>query len=311
MGFNQHMERATIEKRRRSRAKSKDSDQIKVSFESRPGVVEVIHARLNDLGEWGCGIRLDKLLKIDALVTVAGPFFGDSEEAEARVRARVSWLRVVGPGEFLAGLSFEDRLRPPRPEPNPRATTLNGAEHDYYELLQVSPSADSETIQRVYRMLAQRFHPDNQETGDDGMFRLISEAHAVLSDPGRRAAYDVAHQAMRSQRWKIFDRPEAAIGVEAEKHKRQGILSLLYIQRIQVFSQPWLTLRDFEELLGCPREHLEFSLWYLKEQGWVERSDNGRHTITVAGVNEAERSNYTWMEPKKLLTSGIADPANA
>ena len=33
---------------------------------------------------------------------------------------------------------------------------------DYYEVLQISPNADPDTVHRVYRLLAQRFHPDNQ-----------------------------------------------------------------------------------------------------------------------------------------------------
>ena len=36
---------------------------------------------------------------------------------------------------------------------------------DYYEDLQISPNADLETIERVYRLLAKRYHPDNQATG--------------------------------------------------------------------------------------------------------------------------------------------------
>ena len=39
-------------------------------------------------------------------------------------------------------------------------------EMDYYEILQVSDSAEPETINRVYRIFAQRYHPDNQETGN-------------------------------------------------------------------------------------------------------------------------------------------------
>ena len=41
---------------------------------------------------------------------------------------------------------------------------------DYYDLLQVSSTAEPETIHRVYRLLAQRYHPDNQETGNEGAF---------------------------------------------------------------------------------------------------------------------------------------------
>src|ERR1043165_7815928 len=65
---------------------------------------------------------------------------------------------------------------------------------DYYEVLQVSTSSEPETINRVYRMLAQRYHPDNQQTGDERRFREILEAYTVLSDPERRARYDVVHQ---------------------------------------------------------------------------------------------------------------------
>src|SRR5258705_11566296 len=53
---------------------------------------------------------------------------------------------------------------------------------DYYEVLQVSTSAEPETINRVFRLLAQRFHPDNQTTGNEDRFRVILEAYNVLSD---------------------------------------------------------------------------------------------------------------------------------
>lgn len=48
---------------------------------------------------------------------------------------------------------------------------------DHYETLQISPNADAETVQRVHRLLALRYHPDNRETGNDDRFREIQEAH--------------------------------------------------------------------------------------------------------------------------------------
>ena len=71
---------------------------------------------------------------------------------------------------------------------------------DYYEVLQVSASAEIETIHRVYRLLAQRFHPDNRDTGSPERFRLISEAYNVLSNPEERARYDVLHQQQKHDR---------------------------------------------------------------------------------------------------------------
>jgi DnaJ-class molecular chaperone len=74
---------------------------------------------------------------------------------------------------------------------------------DHYEALQISANAELDTIHRVYRLLAQRFHPDNSETGDASRFRSISEAYRVLSEPESRAQYDVLHAARQQRRWRL------------------------------------------------------------------------------------------------------------
>src|SRR2546421_12831985 len=74
---------------------------------------------------------------------------------------------------------------------------------DYYEILQVSQSADPETIHRVYRFLAQRFHPDNAETGNEARFREIHQAYTVISDAEQRARYDISYQQHRKERWRL------------------------------------------------------------------------------------------------------------
>lgn len=159
---------------------------------------------------------------------------------------------------------------------------------DHYEALQISTTAEPETVHRVYRILAQRYHPDNPDTGSVEIFRAITDAYGVLSDPERRAAYDVCHLEARRLTWKIFDQSNSATGVESERRKRQGILALLYRKRLAQPEMPGMTLKEFEDLLGVPKEHLEFSLWYLKENQCLQRSDNGRHTITLKGVDLAE-----------------------
>lgn len=184
----------------------------------------------------------------------------------------------------------------------------NGSFVDYYEVLQVSPNADLDTVQRVYRLLAQRYHPDNKDTGDEEAFKQVLEAYKILSDPERRAAYDLEHRTERRLWWKIFDQPESARGMEAEKRKRRGILLLLYTKKMHQPEQPGLQIRELEDLLGCPREHLEFGLWFLRETKCIERSDNGKWVITVKGAEAAEEAGESRVPETHMLP---APPDNA
>jgi curved DNA-binding protein CbpA len=159
---------------------------------------------------------------------------------------------------------------------------------DFYEVLQISPNADSDTIHRIYRILAQRFHPDNQATGNPENFKSLTEAYHALADPEKRAAYDVHHRDARRLTWRIFDQSTAPMGVDGERRKRDGVLTLLYRKRVSQPEQPFLMLKELEELLGVPKEHLEFTVWYLRESQLIQRSDNGRFTITLKGVDAAE-----------------------
>jgi curved DNA-binding protein len=181
----------------------------------------------------------------------------------------------------------------------------SGAFVDHYETLQISPNADQDTVHRVYRLLAQRYHPDNQETGSAEGFRQVTEAYHALSDPEQRAAYDVKHRETRRLNWRIFDQSTAPGGFESERRKRQGIITLLYRKRLMSPEQPTIGLREFEDVLGVPKEHLEFSLWYLKEAQCVQRADNGRYSITIKGVDLAEELNERRPEPVQLIPGAV------
>ncbi|GHS88769.1 molecular chaperone DnaJ [Actinomycetota bacterium] len=62
---------------------------------------------------------------------------------------------------------------------------------DSYEVLGVSRDADQSEIQRAYRKLARKLHPDvNKDPGAEDKFKELSEAYDVLSDPDQRKRYD-------------------------------------------------------------------------------------------------------------------------
>jgi curved DNA-binding protein len=173
---------------------------------------------------------------------------------------------------------------------------------DYYEFLQISPSAEAETVHRVYRFLAARLHPDNQDTGDAGRFFLLKQAYEVLSDPERRAKYDATRQ--KSQPVPLSTWIDFMDKMEGELNRRLALLAVLYFQRRTSPYTPGVSFRNIENRLGFPRDYLEFTAWYLQSKGYISRADNSEFTITADGVDfvETQRVNVPVLE--KLLTTG-------
>jgi curved DNA-binding protein CbpA len=172
---------------------------------------------------------------------------------------------------------------------------------DYYEVLQVSPNAETDTIQRLYRLLAQRFHPDNKETGNERRFRELSEAYHALSDPERRARYDVTYQQQRKDRFRLVTTgTKAEDDFAIEQMFRLTLLEALYSRRRLEPDSPTLYSLDLESLLGRPREHLEFTIWYLIQKKLVTRDDNSRLTITAEGADFLEQNYRARVERRQL-----------
>ncbi|HWB32850.1 MAG TPA: DnaJ domain-containing protein, partial [Acidobacteriaceae bacterium] len=100
---------------------------------------------------------------------------------------------------------------------------------DYYEFLEISPQATPETIHRVYRFLAARYHPDHAATGNLEKFAELTSAYKVLSDPARRAEYN----AQRAMRRNAFQHPMSSTidfmdQVEGDLNRRLAVLAILY-----------------------------------------------------------------------------------
>jgi len=159
---------------------------------------------------------------------------------------------------------------------------------DYYELLRVSPGAEVESIQRVHRALSARYHPDNKETGDIERFLRVNEAYQVLSDPDKRKEFDAHYKTRKENPLPIFLTKEFAEGVDGEVNRRIGMLCLLYTQRRANQVNPSLSVLEIEQRMSIPREHLVFTIWYLKSKRFISQDDRSSLLITAEGIDFLE-----------------------
>ncbi|HKT80342.1 MAG TPA: DnaJ domain-containing protein [Vicinamibacterales bacterium] len=178
---------------------------------------------------------------------------------------------------------------------------------DYYEILQISANAEPDTVHRVYRLLAQRFHPDNAETGNESRFRALNEAYQVLSDPERRAKFDVTYTRQRQERWRLVSSGnQSENDFEAEQLLRLTVLEVLYTRRRVEPDTPSLSPLDLEKLTGRPREHLEFTIWYLNQKKFVVRGDSSLLTITAEGAEYLENNYREELQRRRLNAAPAA-----
>ena len=62
---------------------------------------------------------------------------------------------------------------------------------DYYKTLGLSRTASQEEIQKAYRKLVRKYHPDvNKSQEAEEKFKAINEVHEVLKDPEKRSKDD-------------------------------------------------------------------------------------------------------------------------
>jgi curved DNA-binding protein CbpA len=163
----------------------------------------------------------------------------------------------------------------------------NVQNRDLYEALEVSPNASQETIERMFRYFAQRYHPDRGSTGDATRFHQIVEAYGTLKDPESRAAYDASHKSNLDYHWSLVEEAGENDNFDNDSLIQERVLSVLYTKRKRDPREPGLALMQMERLTGCPHEMLEFHLWYLRDKGWIMRMEDGSMAITADGVDQS------------------------
>ena len=176
---------------------------------------------------------------------------------------------------------------------------------DYYELLEISPQATQDTIHRVYRYMAARYHPDNLGTGNLEKFTQLTSAYKVLSEPNRRSEHD----AQRATRQPTIRNPMSSTvdfmdQGEGDLNRRLAVLAILYYRRRIYPNSPEVSLAEIEQRMGFPRDYLDFTTWYLAKKRYITRADNSDFTLTVEGVDFIETQRATIPLLDKLLTNG-------
>jgi len=180
---------------------------------------------------------------------------------------------------------------------------------DYYELLQVSPNADADTIQRVFRHLAKKYHPDHNEAPNEEKFRRLVEAHTVLTDPAARAGYDADYQDYWNRKWRLVSESGDSAAFSDDREMRDRMLSLFYVQRRRSMASPGLGEYEIARLLQRPVELVEFHLWYLRSKGWIERLESGMLAISASGVDQVEQSQLKLGRERLLEAHSAASKA--
>jgi hypothetical protein len=258
-------------------------------WEDAAGQVYSTRPRARDASDFGMNVESSVPIESGTEVCVDAAPYASAVSALVRHCTQTE-------GGYRIGIQFSSRLE--------RSPNGVHAGMDCYEILQLSPKADLETIHRVYRIMAARFHPDNPEGGDAERFLLLSEAYKVLSDPERRAQYDRMKSTERPGALPLFQARAFVDEKEGEMNRRLGVLCLLYAQRRRSPDHPTISLIELEGLMSIPREYLEFTLWYLKQKNYVEMNQGADFSLTAVGVDFAEEHTVARDMLLRLLTTG-------
>jgi curved DNA-binding protein CbpA len=163
----------------------------------------------------------------------------------------------------------------------------------------VDANAHPTIIRYAYRFLAAMYHPDNAESGDAEKFKTITEAWRTLSDSARRAAYDAQFGLKAAQQGAstpggpvgmtgqgpsgIPNIPKAGLSWN-EVELRLAILQVLLEARRKRPQTGGASAKMLMDCLNCSMADIEWVLWYLREKGYIARTE-AAFMISVVGVD--------------------------
>jgi DnaJ-class molecular chaperone len=163
---------------------------------------------------------------------------------------------------------------------------------DPYEVLGVERAADDASVQRAYRVLAKRLHPDLNpgDPGAERRFKALSEAYAILGNPRRRLRWD------RGEREGLFDSDHFAFednepdpGPAAPRDGRA---------RIDLFEDFYSDITPGEALRSGRRGH---DVDYRITVPFLLAARGGAQRLRLAGEREIEVEIPAGIEDGELL----------
>lgn len=196
---------------------------------------------------------------------------------------------------------------------------------DYYQALQIPPSASAAQIRKAYRKLAMEVHPDKNNTQQaSAQFVMISEAYAVLSNPVQRKKYDQARFARQQATRRIATTPEEIrlmghelvqsikknnpdrINRDRLVHDLQAVLSVYHIQLLEKYKDEQKNELLVNDMLFCI-QYLEWK--HCMQFADTLREINGLNNISIDRIDSfltTYKRNYYWNRYKILVALVIA-----
>ena len=116
---------------------------------------------------------------------------------------------------------------------------------NYYQILEVDVNASFEVIEKAYKTLVKKYHPDLQENSlkndSEAKLKLINEAYEVLSNEEKRKNYDLALQQEEIEKEKIkeeeiyknFSNSSLTNNIEKENNNNSNNNNINYINQIE------------------------------------------------------------------------------
>lgn len=111
-------------------------------------------------------------------------------------------------------------------------------EKNYYDILQINRNASPEIIEKAYKVLAKKYHPDLQPEDNkkqsEAILKEINEAYEVLSNSEKKATYDAMLLEKKQDDSKTFKEEPTASSYDSIPYEAYGIEELFRHQQEQL-----------------------------------------------------------------------------